>query len=171
MYTHVIETERLILRPLTMADAEAIFVWCSDTDVNRYMTYPIYTSVEQVYEWLARMDTDQSILLFGIERKADGLLIGSGSISWKAEESAMNLGYNLRSDCWGQGYATEAARAILNAGRQLGYHEFIACHAVENVGSAKVIERCGFAFDHEGEYSKYDGSETFPALYYRLHLD
>lgn len=99
------------------------------------------------------------------------MLIGSGSLSWKDESAMMNLGYNLRSDCWGQGYGTEAARAILAAGQQLGYHDFVACHAVENIGSGKVIARCGFTFDHEGEYAKYDGSETFPARFYTLHLD
>lgn len=171
MYAHTIETGRLILRPLTHDDAEAIFVWCSDPKVNRFMGYPLYTDVAQVHEWLARMETDESILLWGFERKADGLLIGSGSIGWKAEFAAMNIGYNLRSDCWGQGYGTEAARAILQAGRQLGYQDFIACHALENIASQRVIDRCGFTFHHMGEYSKYDGSEVFSARYYTLHID
>lgn len=171
MYTHVIETERLILRPMTMTDAEAIFVWCADPAVNRYMTYPLYTDVAEVLDWLTRMETDEGILLCGIERRADGLLIGSISLSRKPETEALNLGYNLRRDCWGRGYATEAAKALLEHARTLGYRDFIACHALANVGSAKVIERCGFSFDHEGTYSKYDGSEVFPARYYTLHLD
>lgn len=171
MYTQPIETARLLLRPMTLADAEAVFVWCSDPAVNRFMSYPLYTDVAEVHAWLARMEADEGILLLGIERKADGLLIGSISLSRKPDTAALNLGYNLRQDSWGNGYATEAARAILASGREMGYHDFIACHAVENTGSAKVIERCGFQFDHDGEYSKYDGSEVFPARFYTLHLD
>ncbi|MBQ8556673.1 MAG: GNAT family N-acetyltransferase [Clostridia bacterium] len=171
MFPHSIETQRLLLRPMSLDDAEACFVWCSDPVVNQFMTYPLYTCVDEVRQWLTRMQVDGQILLWGIERQFDGLLIGSASLSWKPEEKAMNLGYNLRSDCWGQGYATEAARAIIEAGRQLGYHDFIACHAVENVGSSKVIQRCDFLFDRHGEYAKYDGSITFPARFYTLHLD
>lgn len=171
MYPSTVETPHLRLRPMTHDDAQAIFVWCSDPAVNRFMTYPLYKHVDEVYDWLSRMQVDESILLWGVERKADGLLIGSISLSWKSEEAAMNLGYNLRSDCWGHGYATEAARAILYEGLRLGHHDFIACHALANMGSGKVIQRCGFVFDHEGEYGKYDGSEVFPAQYYKMHLD
>ena len=60
MYAHTIETERLILRPLTHDDAEAIFVWCSAPKVNRFMGYPLYTEVAQVHEWLTRMEADDS---------------------------------------------------------------------------------------------------------------
>ena len=48
MHTHVIETERLILRPLSLNDAEAEFVWLSDPIVNRYMPYNLYTNVADV---------------------------------------------------------------------------------------------------------------------------
>lgn len=171
MYIQPFETERLLLRPMTHADAPAAFVWCSDALVNRYMTYPLYTDVEEVRTWLTRMEADEGILLCGIERREDGLLIGSISLSRKPDTTALNLGYNLRRDCWVQGYATEAARALLGHAYALGYRDFIACHAAENIGSAKVIARCGFTFDHDDEYSKYDGSVAFPARYYTLHLD
>ena len=45
MHNHVIETARLILRPLSLGDAEAEFVWLSDPVVNRYMPYNLYTDV------------------------------------------------------------------------------------------------------------------------------
>lgn len=171
MYTQIIETPRLHLRPMTRADAPAAFVWCSDPSVNRFMTYPLYSEAEEVTAWLTRMETDPGVMLCGIKRVADGLLIGSISLSRKPNTTALNLGYNLRRDCWGQGYATEASRALLAHAQELGHRDFIACHALANVGSEKVLKRCGFVFDHDGEYSKYDGSETFPAKYYTLHTD
>lgn len=171
MYIAPVSTPRLLLRPMTAADAPACFLWCSDPEVNRFMTYPLYTDVAEVHAWLTRMEKDEGILLCGVERRADGLLIGSISLSRKPDTTALNLGYNLRRDCWGQGYATEAARALLDAGRAMGIRDFIACHAVANVGSEKVLRHCGFLFDHDGEYSKYDGSETFPAKFYTLRID
>lgn len=44
-----IETERLLLRPLAGEDAEAVFEWVSDPEVNRYMPYPRYTELEQAH--------------------------------------------------------------------------------------------------------------------------
>ena len=171
MYTQIIDTPRLRLRPMTRADAPAAFVWCSDPAVNRFMTYPLYSEAEEVSVWLTRMEADPGVMLCGIERIADGLLIGSISLSRKPDTTALNLGYNLRRDCWGQVYATEVSRALLAHAQGLGHRDFIACHALANVGSEKVLKRCGFVFDHDGEYSKYDGSETFPAKYYTLHAD
>lgn len=164
-----LETERLLLRPLTVDDAEAVFVWGSDPEVNRFMCYPRYTEVEKVREWLRSLPHSEGDLEFGFVRKADGLLIGSGGAY--PREGGWKVGYNLRRDCWGQGYAAEATRAIIDyAHRERGARVFVADHAVDNPASGRVMEKCGMTFDHFGEYSKSDGSATFRAKYYRLEL-
>ena len=173
MHNVTLETDRLILRPLTVADADAVFVWASDPRVNRYMSYTLYTDVEQVRQWLRSVEQEpEGDYEFGFVRKSDGLLIGSGGISPDSREpDALNLGYNLRHDCWSQGYATEAAKAIIDFARtQLGAKVFVSNHAVDNPASGRVMEKCGLTFHHDGEYSKFDGSETFPAKFYRLEL-
>ncbi len=81
MHNIRLETERLILRPLSMEDADAVFQWVGDERVTRYMVYFTYTSVEQVREWLDLVIKSSSGWHFGFERKSDGLLIGSGNIS------------------------------------------------------------------------------------------
>lgn len=171
MYIAPIGTERLLLRPMTPADAPACFLWCADPEVNRFMTYPLYADVAEVREWLIRMEADACVFLCGIERRADGVLIGSISLSMKPGVTGLNLGYNLRRDCWGQGYATEAARALLAAGHAMGYHDYSACHAIANVASGKVLARCGFTYECDGAYWKHDGSEIFPARFCTLHID
>ena len=45
MHTVTLETDRLILRPLTVADADAVFVWARDPKVNRYLKYPLHADV------------------------------------------------------------------------------------------------------------------------------
>ena len=171
MHTYTLETERLILRPLTVDDAEAMFVWLSDPEVNRYMPYPLYTEVEQARHWIASTYEKENYYLFGFVRKADGLLIGSGDISPR-ESGAWGFGYNIRRDCWDQGYTTEAARAMIDfAHREFGARDFEAEHAAANVASGRVIEKCGLVFHHNGEYGRYDGSEIFPAKFYKLHIE
>ena len=71
MHTHVIETERLILRPLSLDDAEAEFVWLSDPIVNRYMPYNLYTNVADVVKWWETAINAEKKLHFGFVRKAD----------------------------------------------------------------------------------------------------
>lgn len=171
MHRYTIETDRLLLRPLTEDDAGAVFAWVSDPQVNRYMIYTRHTDVEQTREWLRSIQPDEDNLEFGFVRRADGLLIGSGGTRPNGD-GTWELGYNLRRDCWGQGYATEAARAILElAHRERGVKVFTAGHAVDNPASGRVMEKCGMVFDHFGEYSKQDGSEVFPAKYYRLEVE
>ena len=173
MHNHVIKTERLILRPLTTADAEAEFVWLSDPEVCRYMPYNRYTDVADVVKWLEYASNTDSELHFGFVRKADGLLIGAGSIGPdELTPGAWVFGYNFRRDVWNQGYATEAARAMIDfAKRAYGVKVFTANHAIANPASGRVMEKCGLHFDHFGEYGRFDGSETFQAKYWKMILE
>ena len=173
MHTHIIETERLILRPLRLDDAEAEYVWLSDPVVNRYMPYNLYTDVADVVKWLEIAIHAEKELHFGFERKEDGLLIGAGSIGpHEHQDGAWEFGYNLRRDAWNQGYATEATKAMIDlAHREYGVRTFVAGHAKANPASGRVMEKCGLHLDHEGEYSRFDGSETFPAYFWKLVVD
>lgn len=177
MHSFVIETERLILRPLTIADAEAEFVWLSDPEVNRFMPYNLYTSVEQAVEWLRSVEACEDEYHFGFVRKSDGLLVGAGSIGPKdgrpySIDEAWEFGYNLRRDCWNMGYATEATQAMIDfAHREFGVKDFYANHAIENPASGRVMEKVGCTFHHYSEYSTFDGTQTFPAKVWFLHLE
>lgn len=177
MHSFILETDRLILRPLTVDDAEAEFVWLSDPEVNRFMPYSLYTSVDQAREWLCSVEACQDEYHFGFVRKADGLLVGAGSIGPKdgrpyAIADAWEFGYNLRRDCWNQGYATEATRAMIDfAHREFGVKAFYASHAIENPASGRVMEKVGCRFDHYSEYSTFDGTQTFPAMVWKLVMD
>ena len=163
-----IETERLILRPLTVADTEDVFLWAGDPVVNRYMPYPVHQSVEQTKQWLSTLgDKDE----FGFCLKETGQVIGSGSIKYVEEYDAYELGYNLNRAFWGKGYATEAAKAMLQwAYEQRNARKFMARHVTKNTSSGNVIRKCGFQFSHYGQYSRYDGIETFDATYYTMQM-
>ncbi|MBR3765529.1 MAG: GNAT family N-acetyltransferase [Clostridia bacterium] len=177
MHSFVLETPRLILRPLTVADAEAEFVWLSDPEVNRFMPYNLYTSVDEARAWLRHVEQCTDEYHFGFVRREDGLLVGAGSIGPKdgrpyAIAEGWEFGYNLRRDCWNMGYATEATRAMIGFARQeFGVRVFYASHAVDNPASGRVMEKVGCTFDHFNEYSTFDGSETFPAKVWKLVME
>lgn len=159
-----ITTDRLILRPLTLDDADAAFEWTGDERVARYMIYSTHESVETTKEWLRSIKPSENV--FGFVRKSDGKLIGSGGIRL-LEDGFWEFGYNLRYDCWGQGYATEASRAMIEYVRRcFGNIKLRAECAAENTASAHVIEKCGLVFREYGEYTSYDGKKTFKAKIY-----
>lgn len=165
-----IETERLFLRPLAVSDAKDVFEWVSDPIVNRFMPYSVYENISQVEEWLSSLADEENEFAFCL--KETGKVIGSGSITFNPERNAYELGYNINRAFWGCGYATEAAKAMIQwAYQELGARDFCANHAKANTASGNVIKKCGLQFDHYGQYSRFDGSETFDAVCYIMHLE
>lgn len=164
----IIETERLVLRPLTVADAEAMYEWVSDERVARYMAYPTYTDIGPLKAYLASVEKEPEPYVFGFVRKEDGKLIGSGDVSPdEMGDGWWGFGYNLRYDCWGQGYATEATKALIRyAHERYGACKFTSNHATPNTASGHVMEKCGLHFDHYSEFEKLDGSCKFESMVY-----
>ena len=77
MHHYEIKTCRLLLRPLTVSDADAVWKWVSDERVARYMVYPTYTDKEKLDEWLRTVEDQTDNYEFGFVRLSDGDLIGA----------------------------------------------------------------------------------------------
>lgn len=168
----IIETERLILRPLDVKDAESVFEWTGDERVAEYMIYPCHKNIEVTKEWLKSLENLENEYTWGFVRKSDGRLIGSGGIRFRTDEKVWSFGYNLRYDCWGNGYATETSKRMIEyVITEHNASEFVAEHAVDNQASGRVIEKCGLVFDGYSEYTKFDKSKTFKCKVYRMKLD
>lgn len=164
-----IETERIILRPLTTDDAEAVFEWTGDERVAEYMIYPCHQSIEVTKMWLASLKNLENEYTWGFVRKSDGILIGSGGIGFRTDENVWSFGYNFRYDCWGFGYATESAKRMIEYVVEChNAKEFVSEHAVDNPASGRVIEKCGLVFESYSEYTKFDESQTFKSKKYRM---
>lgn len=163
MKTPILETERLILRPLCVKDANAVFEWASDKRVAKYMIYPVHKSIDTTLEWLRSIDhTTDTAYDFGFVEKSSDKLIGSGGLYWENDNKQWRVGYNLRFDRWGKGYATEAALEMVRFAKEELQAERIGSeHAIENIASGKVLQNCGLVFTGFGTYTKYDGSKTF----------
>ena len=167
-----LETERLILRDLTPEDYQAAFLWCGDPDVARYMVYPVYTKAEDVRTWLESRDLDDPDEFdAGIVLRSTGELIGSGGLYYKAEDDLWTIGYNLRKDQWGNGYAVEVIRGILDYVRTLRDVRGIqGTFADENHRSRRVMEKLGMTFAEDVILTKLDGSDSYPGKKYRRLL-
>ena len=163
-----LETERLILRNLVPEDYEAVFRWCGDPDVARYMVYPVYTKAEDVRTWIESLDPDDPDEYdVGIVLKATGELIGGGGIFYRPERDLWTIGYNLRKDQWGNGYAVELIKALLeHAGKTREIRGIEGTFATENARSRRVMEKLGMEYVEDVILTKLDGSESYPGKRY-----
>jgi ribosomal-protein-alanine N-acetyltransferase len=147
--TPILTTNRLTLRPLTMADAGDLFAVFSDPAVVRYWSAEPWTSVSFAEDAIERaLDSyrEGTEVRFGIELADTGRLIGTVNLHHVFPQNRRcEIGYALASPYWGKGYATEALAAALD----YGFHE-LRLNRVEadidprNAASGAVLERLGF---------------------------
>ncbi|WP_418063868.1 GNAT family N-acetyltransferase [Pimelobacter simplex] len=147
--TPTLETERLRLRPFTEADADDLFALQSDAYVLRYWDHPPWTDRSAATQFLARcaeMAEEGSGVRVVLERREDRAFAGWCTVSgWNPDFRSARTGYCLPQAAWGHGYATEAARALLDwAFATLDLNRVQAGVDTRNPASARVLEKLGF---------------------------
>ena len=149
-----VRTERLLLRPLAAGDTDALLAYRSRPDVCRYVPFEPMTE-RDITERLAgpwavtELTGEGQALTLGVEVKETGELIGDVILFWHSRAHAGGeLGYVFAPGAGGQGYATEAARAVLQLGFDgLGLHRIIARLDERNGPSARLAERLGMRLE------------------------
>jgi len=147
--TPTLHTARLLLRPVDDADADALFALHSSAHVLRYWDAPPWSERERAERFIAacrEMAEDGSGARLAIERISDGDFLGwCGLTRWNPEYRSASLGYCLDDAAWGNGYATEAARAVVQwAFDALPLNRVQAEADTRNTASARVLEKLGF---------------------------
>ena len=176
MKTPILETKRLLLRPLTVDDAESAFAnWTSDPDVAKFMRWELHKNVSETREWILSEETlieNDRHYHWGFILKVTGELIGSGGLVFIDSKDMYELGYNLMRKHWGQGLATEAANAIIDFGKnELKQNQFYCCHAKDNPASGKVMTKVGFRYQNDGVYYSWNQERKFESKEYLLMVE
>jgi RimJ/RimL family protein N-acetyltransferase len=151
-----IETERLLLRDFEPGDRDAAHAYGSGPEVVRFLHFgpndeaATDTFIRHVLALQQPGPRDDWTL--AVVRKSDGPLIGACSLRVRDEYSG-DIGYVYRREAWGQGYGSEAVRAIVDAGfEQLGLRRIWATCDARNTGSARVLEKAGM--QREGHFRR-----------------
>jgi len=151
VYLH---TERLTLRRFTEADADNLCDLDSDPAVMRYLDGGIATPravIEQriLPGFLRSYERRAGYGVWAADERASGAFVGWFGFRPRgaheaAEAGDIELGYRLRRACWGRGYATEGARALIREGfTELGAQRVLATTYGENLASRRVMENAG----------------------------
>jgi len=149
-----LETDRLVLRRFTADDVDLLVELDGDPEVMQFLTGGRPTPREVVENevlpaFLGHYERFAGYGFWAAEEKATGLFVG-----WfhfrpgkDAPAGEVELGYRLRRSAWGQGYATEGSRALIDKGfAELGVERVVAFTMVVNVASRRVMEKAGLRY-------------------------
>jgi RimJ/RimL family protein N-acetyltransferase len=142
-------THRLLLREFSAADQEAVHAYASDADVVRYSDWgpnsPDETAAFLAGTRLEAVAAPRTDYTLAVVERGFGALIGAAHLRMTSREHRRGeVGYVLARAYWGNGYATEAAGALLGFGfDELGLHKVSATCDPDNVASARVLAKLG----------------------------
>jgi RimJ/RimL family protein N-acetyltransferase len=144
----MLRTDRLILREFVEDDWRAVHAFLSDPEVSRYCPFQPPTEEETREEIRKLIDGQRAKppqYDFALVLRSTGTLIGLCRLTMRPDELRQGeILYLLNRRYWGQGYATEAARAVLGYGfEELGLHRVYATCRPANVASSRVMEKVG----------------------------
>jgi RimJ/RimL family protein N-acetyltransferase len=161
-----LRTERLVLRPPRLEDARTIAALVNDRRIaHNTARIPHPYAVADAHAFLTAVTASERDAVFLIT--AHGSVIGCCGIEQSADGA--ELGYWLGVDFWGQGYATEAARAVIDhAFGELGCDALQAGARVSNSASRRVLEKCGFQWTGVGLYRIRSLASSAPCDRFRL---
>jgi RimJ/RimL family protein N-acetyltransferase len=161
-----VETERLLLRGPAPGDVEALANYVGDPDFLRYLPRRNLTPLERaqrtisniVQTWERRPLSD---IAWVIARKVDGQLIGWSGAGPSAATGEVELVYSLGKPYWGQGFATEAARAVARYSfENRAWDPIVAAIIPGNSASQRVLEHLGFVYEKDVNYDEMTGDTT-----------
>ncbi len=146
-----IETDRLILRRYKESDLDSIYEIITDERLSKYIKFPKLTKeeeLEHIKKWIA--DADESKYeRWVIEIKETGEIAGNIDVNTVVKKhNYCNVGYTIRYNYWGNGYAAEALKAVSEHLLNNSGYYLVECSCNElNVQSYRVMEKAGFKKD------------------------
>ena len=151
IFTHLepIETERLILHEMRLTDANDLYEYASDPEVNKYMsTWETHKSIEDTKVFINTVIEAQQknqVRNWCIELKAEKKALGAcGFVYWDTKDSRAAFGYVIARKYWNKGIMTEAMNEVIAFGfNKMKLNRIEATCSVENIGSWRVMEKLG----------------------------
>ena len=167
-----LETERLILRCRDLSDVQNMFELDSDPEVMRYINGGIPRTLKEIEANFVKfekqiMDHENDFGCWMADLKDSGRNIGWFILKPIGDEiPGIEVGYRLKREFWGKGYATEGAREMIKYGFEtVQLEEIVAITDPENLASQNVLEKCGLTYDRMEKH------QDFPVKYFRILKD
>lgn len=156
-----LETERLILREWTPADAEDLYEYARDPDVGPHAGWKPHEDVRESRKIIDELFRSNET--WALVEKESGRIVGSIGLEqdkYRPEIRSREMGYSLGKAYWGRGYMTEAAKRLIHyAFEELKLEILMIRTGDANLRSRRVIDKCGFTYEGtlRRAYRLYDG--------------
>ena len=165
-----LNTQRLLLRTPCQEDLDAVAAIWGDIEAGKYMPDPNYKSGVEIAEILED-DPDCPVYYFVAFRSGFDEIMGTCSLGFEnANANEYSIGYSVKKDYWGNGYAVEMVHALIDFARELGIKSITAPVAKENKASNRVMEKCGFVINGESSFKKSGTDVVHHTFIYKLNL-
>jgi len=168
-------TDRLLLRQWREEDRRPFAELNADPEVMRYFPAPLTRAESDGFvDWASAHVAEHGWGLWALEERASGAFLGFTGLAEARFEAAftpaVEIGWRLRRDAWGRGYASEAARAVLaDAFDGLALEEVVSFTAVANERSRAVMVRLGMTRDPADDFDHPEVPEGHPRRPHVLH--
>ncbi len=148
----VLETERLLLKKLSLNDAEDIFEYANEEEVTKYVIWNRHNSVVDAIEFInfaAQEFQNGNAIIWGLEVKKERKVIGTIDLrNFNNEHKCGEIGYCISNKYWNKGFASEALKEIINFGFERLYLNRLEAHCeLENTASWRVMEKAGMTYE------------------------
>ena len=168
-----LETERLILKQITLGDAADMYEYSKREDVTEYLTWNPHTSylqTERYVRLLQKKYAAGAFWDFGLHDKENGKFIGTcGFTSFHPDENYAEIGYVLAPEYWGKGLAAEACRAVLKFGFSVFDFDYACARFIEgNTASERVMQKLGMRYETTYQNSYYIKNRYRTVIEYRV---
>lgn len=171
----ILKTDRFILRPLQISDAESIFEYAKNPNVcetTLWQTHQsIYDTLKYIQDYAFKYYRDGVPEPYGITLKSQpDKIIGTVGCFWVSEKNkCMELNYAISEDYWDQGIAAEAAVAVLNyCFQNFDVKRIQARCKAENINSSRVMEKMGMIFEGTLKASEFHADQFWDMHYYAV---
>jgi ribosomal-protein-alanine N-acetyltransferase len=169
MNINTLETSRLIIREFNLEDAEAVYEFGSNAEVQKHTGNPLLTSLDEAAALIKNVfQADYHKHGFGrwaVIYKPDNKVIGFAGLKFLEHNQEIDLGYRFLPNYWNLGIATEASKPIVEYGfKALNLDKIIGVVMQSNPASVRVLEKLGFEYYKTAEYDG-DGEEH---LWYQM---
>jgi RimJ/RimL family protein N-acetyltransferase len=169
-----LETARLRLRPFSAADAPDVQRLAGAREIAATtLTVPHPYEEGFAEQWIATHGpsfTEGKSLTLAVTENGSGALIGAVGLALTPRDQRAELGFWIGVPYWGRGYATEAARAMVQYGiRVLGLHRIMARHMAHNLASGRVMQKIGMTREgvlreHAYKWGRYEDLVVYALL-------
>ncbi len=147
-----LQTERLILRKMTLRDVNDLYEYASEPEVAKFVTWDYHKNISYSKKFLKsilKKYKEHKVAPWGILLKENNKLIGTGGyVWWMPNHKSAEIGYALSMRYWNRGLMTESVKEIIRFGfEKMELNRIEARCKLNNIASEKVMQKCGMKFE------------------------